>query len=109
MIRTVKKISRFQVAQLLNIHEDTVTRSLRDGLGSAVIEWGGAGKSMVFAEALVLRWRHAKNCRRANCVECEITIEDCKVIANHLAGTQHGWAGCEECSAPWLLDQRQHL
>jgi len=55
-------LTRRQVADLLDLHQDSVTRALPDGLGAAVRTWGGRGKEMAFDRVLVLRWARASKC-----------------------------------------------
>ena len=86
-------LSRRQVADLLGLHPDSVTRALADGLASAVIKWGGSGKRMAFSQALVWRWERARSCHRNGgrpCLECSIVREDAEVVALHLLEVRHG-------------------
>lgn len=48
--------TRREVAELLGVHADTLTRKLRDGLAAAVLEPGGQGAEMIFDLRLAYRW-----------------------------------------------------
>jgi len=96
-------MSRRDVAAAINLHPDSVTRALRDGLGSAVLECGGHGKLMTFSLALVSRWFLATRCGRQQCDECDRVLEDSKAVAEHLLAEGHGYAGCSDCLATWNI------
>jgi hypothetical protein len=38
-----QNMTRREVARALNLHQDSVSRALADGLGSAVVSWAAAG------------------------------------------------------------------
>jgi hypothetical protein len=102
-------LTRDQVARRLRLHADTVTSRLGDGLGSAVLAWGGRGRLMAFDAALVDRWAAAARCpayggKRCTC--CHTILEDCEAIAAHLIATRHGFGGCGECTAPSIPEQQ---
>lgn len=87
------KLSRREVAEMLNLHPDSISRLLPEGLASAVTRWGGSGKSMIFSRMLVSRWQRARLCFRNQgrpCVECLIVTDDCQVGAEHLLEVRHG-------------------
>lgn len=95
------RIGRVDLARLLGCHPDSVTRSLRDGLASAVLEWGGHSREMAFSQSLALRWQNARRCSRANgarCPECALALEDALAVAGHLIEVRHGAGGCEDCT-----------
>lgn len=92
-LRADKKLSRREVAQLLRLHPDSVSRILPEGLGSAVTSWGGRSKRMQFSRWMVLRWDRARSCRRYGgtpCVLCKLVLEDAQVVAKHLLEVRHG-------------------
>lgn len=87
------RMTRRDVAKLLGMHPDSVSRNLRDGLGSAVTEWGGRGKTMTFSRLMVLRWWRARTCTRRGgrpCSDCSLVVEDSEVVAAHLIEKRHG-------------------
>jgi len=88
------KLARRKVAELLGVHQDSVTRVLPEGLASAVITWGGRGKRMTFSRELVLRWHRARLCHRGHsarpCSKCSLVLEDAAVAAEHLLEARHG-------------------
>jgi hypothetical protein len=79
--------SRRTTASILGVHPDSITRLLRDGLASAVLQWGGHGKEMSFSRPLVLRWAGARHCP---CARCRMVLEDCQVAGEHLITHRHG-------------------
>lgn len=87
------QMSRREVADLLGIHPDSVSRNLHDGLASAVIAWGGRGKTMYFSRLRVLRWWRSKTCT-ANagrpCRKCLDSLEECAALGEHLIAARHG-------------------
>jgi hypothetical protein len=98
------RISRRDLATLLGVHQDTLSRVLRDGLGIAVVEWGGRGKEMSFDLPLALRYWNANSCRRwdgRRCLTCESALEDCRNTAEHLIAERHAYSGCAECRTTW--------
>ena len=101
--------SRQQVADLMKIHPDSVTRHLRAGLASAVLVWGGHSKPMIFSTALTLRWYGAWKCLTPagrRCHECWGVFEDCQAVGAHLLETRHGTlvaCGDEDCVMPSRL------
>lgn len=102
-------MTRLEVAKLVGVHPDTLTRLLAEGLGSAVIQWGGHSKPMSFSRDLVIRWNDARTCTRFDgrpCPRCVDTLEDCRYTAEHLKEAKHGHDGCDECYAPWALGRR---
>ena len=93
---TTDRMTRREVAAMLGMHADSVTRNLADGLGSAVLAWGGRGKTMTFSRLRVLRWWRAKTCTRnggRQCRDCWNALEECEALADHLIEKRHG---CEE-------------
>jgi len=87
------RISRRDVAHLLDMHPDSVSRILHEGLSSAVLEWGGRGKTMTFSRVRVLRWWRARTCTRRGgrpCSECAFVLEDCQAVGEHLMQARHG-------------------
>lgn len=98
-----RALSRRDVALALELHQDSVSRRLSDGLGSAILRAGGQGKEMSFSWLLVSRWHLAITCRRGpdgHCRMCSLVLEDAMAVAEHLNGARHGYGGCEECSPP---------
>ena len=92
-MKTSDQLTRRQVGQLLGKHPDSITRSLRDGLGSAVVAWGGSSRTMIFSKMLVQRWHNAKTCLQGNgrpCLDCRCVLEDAEVTAGHLIDERHG-------------------
>ena len=99
-------MTRPQVAQLLGLHADSVTRQLREGVGCALLKFGGHGKASVFSRLLVSRWAHAARCRRSNgepCYQCRLVVEDARAVAEHLLEAGHGYGHCTFCVASWNL------
>lgn len=99
-------LTRREVARVLGVHQDSVSRLLGEGLAGAVLKWGGQGRNMVFSRALVLRWLYARDCRRGasggRCWLCRSVLEDCQVVGEHLQASHHGvFERCEdpECGA----------
>ena len=104
----IDRLTRRQLADMLDLHPDSVTRSLPDGLASAVLVWGGRGKEMVFSRRNVMRWIDARDCRRdggRRCRKCSYVLEDVMAIAEHLLEERHGFGACDECSPPGSLCQ----
>lgn len=99
--------TRRESARKLDRHPDSVTRLLPEGLGYAVLAWGGRGKEMTFDPALVERWRLARDCslRRPDCSRCRVVLEDAEAVALHLIRWRHGHGGCAECRPPKALEQ----
>ena len=95
-------MTRRDVAALLKVHQDSVSRLLSDGLGYAVLNWGGRGKLMIFDRGLVERWAFAYRCPRRPYCCCDPLLEDARNVAEHLLEERHGYGECEECFAPWL-------
>lgn len=92
-VRRVEPVSRRDVAEMLNLHVDSVSRCLHEGLSSAVVVWGGSGREMQFDKALVQRWEFARTCRRDSggpCAQCRRVLEDCKCAGDHLLDARHG-------------------
>jgi hypothetical protein len=89
-----KTLSRREVATILRLHPDSVTRLLAGGLASAVLAWGGHGRLMVFSLALVMRWDFARTCTSGRsggpCATCRLVLEDCECTGQHLAEKRHG-------------------
>lgn len=89
------------------MHPDSVSRNLanRSGLASAVLRWGGSGKSMVLSRELVLRWWRASTCTRRSgrpCRECADVLEDAQAVGEHLRRAKHGfndWGSCADDDA----------
>ena len=103
------RLTRRQVGQLIGMHPDSVTRVLHDGLGYAVLEWGGRGKLMYFARELVLRWHRARQCWQGAmgypCDECSAVLQQCEALAEHMIEERHGYAECKKCTLPGKLCQ----
>ncbi|MGB7220748.1 MAG: hypothetical protein WBD07_18255 [Vicinamibacterales bacterium] len=102
-------LTRRQLADLLGLHQDSVSRALPDGLASAVLEWGGRGRTMRFSRALALRWDRARSCHRGDagrpCLVCRRVLEDVVAVAEHLIAAHHGYGGCRECRIDWPVCQ----
>ena len=106
--KSLDHLTRRELAELLNIHQDTVTRVLRNGLASAVMVWGGSGKEMSFSRRGAIRWIDARDCRRdggQRCRQCSRVLEDVMAIAEHLLEERHGFGACDECRPPGSLCQ----
>lgn len=102
-------MTRLEVAKLVGVHPDTLTRLLAEGLGSTVIRWGGHSKPMSFSRDLVIRWNDARTCKRfagRPCPRCVDVLEDCRYGAEHLKEAKHGAGGCDDCYGPWVLGKR---
>lgn len=102
------EISRRALAKLLNVHQDTLSRLMPDGLASAVVKWGGHGAPMVFSKQLALRFFNAKDCTALSgrpCPTCRNVQDDARYMAEHLMQGGHGYRGCEECQPPPRLCQ----
>ncbi len=87
------RLTRRQAADILGMHPDSVTRQLPEGLASAVVVWGGHGRSMVFSRMLVSRWQRARLCCRARgqpCSRCFWVMDDAKAYGEHLLDVRHG-------------------
>lgn len=97
-------LSRRQVARLLDVHVDSVSRLLHDGLAAAVVRWGGHGKTMSFDREQVERWLQSRHC---GCLDCRTVREDLAAVGEHLLETHHGFRGCLECGkgCDWKLRQ----
>lgn len=107
MART-DSMTRREVAEMLDLHQDSVSRRLADGLASAVLQWGGRGKEMAFSRTAVLRWWRASTCARDGgrpCLPCRRVLEDTVAVAEHLLETRHGYGGCQECRTDWKVCQ----
>lgn len=102
-------LTRREVAGLLNLHPDTITKQLVEGLGCAVTRWGGRGKPMIFSAEMVKRWDRARSCRCGaqgrSCKACALVLEDAQLVAEHLLETRHGYGKCRMCRADWPLQQ----
>ena len=100
-LRKEDQISRRELAHLLGVHPDSVSRMLPDGLAVAVVEWGGRGKETLFDQPLALRFWNAKTCPIARsggyCYFCRSALEDCKNVGEHLIEARHAYGGCSEC------------
>ncbi len=86
-------LSRRECGELLGLHPDSVTRALGDGLASAVVRWGGRGKTMAFSRLMVLRWQRARLCTRNGgrpCRECNLVLDRAAAVASHLLEKRHG-------------------
>ena len=101
------KVSRRELANVFRMHQDTATRLLADGLGSAVLTWGGRGKQMVFSYALAERFEFARLCDAGptggRCGRCRTVLEDARYVAAHLIQARHGiFAPCTDpdCEPP---------
>jgi hypothetical protein len=78
---------------------------MKDGLGSAVVKWGGHGQLMAFSKFHVDRWAAAFRCTLSAgspCITCSGVLEDTRNVAEHLIEARHGVGDCGECRAPWL-------
>ena len=104
MTRRAGELSRRDVAELLDLHPDSVSRLLHDGLGYAVTEWGGRGAAMRFDRRLVDRWHSARDCHQGHgggpCNACALVLEDAQAVSEHLIAERHGHGQCPECTAP---------
>ena len=92
-IQKDEQLTRREVAGLLGLHQDSVTRALPEGLGSAVVAWGGRSKVMRFSRLMVVRWDRARTCRRVGgdpCIHCRLALEDAVAVAEHLLQVRHG-------------------
>lgn len=102
-------VSRHELAALLLLHPDSVSRNLKAGLAAAILSWGGHGQEQTFSRSRALRWSRAMACRRRNlgapCSRCRDVLFDCDAVAEHLLETRHGYAGCRECGSTWELIQ----
>jgi hypothetical protein len=101
-------IGRRELAEQLELHQDSLSRLMPDGLASAVIAWGGAGKPMTFSVEHALRFHRAYSCTRDRggpCAQCRRVLEDCRNIAEHLIDARHAFGGCALCRTPWPLVQ----
>ena len=103
-------MTRREVAAMLGMHVDSVTRNLQDGLASAVLKWGGHGKRMTFSRLMVLRWWRAKTCTKDGgryCTICYWVLDDCLAVGEHLIEARHGvFEGCDEdCGYPGGIGQ----
>ena len=97
--RNVDRMTRRYVADMLDLHPDSVTRSL-PGLAAAVLVWGGRGKEMVLSRRGVMRYIDARDCRRdggRRCRKCSYVLEDVMAVAEHLVKERHGYKECDEC------------
>jgi phage terminase Nu1 subunit (DNA packaging protein) len=103
-------MTRRQVAEMLGLHQDSVSRLLHEGLGATVVEWGGHGREMRFSGALVQRWQRARACTKnagRPCRNCFDQLEDSEVFAQHLLEVRHGahencWP--DGCGFNWGVD-----
>ena len=102
-------MTRRELADVLLIHPDSVSRNLRTGLGAAVLSWGGRGEEQKFSKFHAIRWHKARACARrkrgAPCWRCDTVLDDCNATAEHLLKERHGVAGCSECRSTWELIQ----
>jgi hypothetical protein len=100
-LKTENRITRRALARLLDVHQDTLSRQLADGLGIAVVTWGGRGSELIFDQRLALRYWNASSCPRGGaggrCPICGVVLEDCVAVAEHLIEARHGYGGCELC------------
>ena len=99
----IDRLTRRELAEMLDLHPDSITRRLRDGLASAVSVWGGRGKEMYFSRRATIRWNDAKDCRRdggQRCRQCTRVLEDVMAIAEHLIDEKHGFGGGDDCTYP---------
>ena len=103
MPKNIDRLTRRQLAGMLNLHPDSATRMLHEGLAAAVVEWGGRGKEMIFSRRLAMRFVNARDCRRdggRRCRKCRYAMEDIMAVAEHLLEERHGSGGCDECTEP---------
>jgi P27 family predicted phage terminase small subunit len=99
-------LTRRQVADLLGVHQDSVSRLLADGLAYGVVRWGGRSHPMTFSRERVMRWHRARQCRQGRaCETCWFVLEDCQAVGEHLIQTRHGYGDCPECDCDWPLKQ----
>ena len=100
------RLTRRETAQILKLHPDTLSRLLCDGLGYAVVQWGGRGKLMYFDRELALRWDRAWNCTRGgppywrSCDKCSAMLKASAALAAHMIETRHGHGKCPKCTPP---------
>lgn len=108
-VNNKNSLSRKAVADLLNVHPDSVSRLLHEGLASAVLEWGGHSKTMAFSRPLFERWQFLRACparrRQQHCSVCWHAAEDIQALAEHLLEARHGYGGCELCTVDWPVSQ----
>lgn len=106
---SVISMTRREVANILGVHQDSVSRLLPEGLAAAVIAWGGHGRPMQFSGDAMRRWDLARRCRRGPrdgpCEGCKLVLEDCQAVGDHLLRSRHGYRGCRECRPPGRLVQ----
>ena len=96
-------ITRREAAQLLGLHPDSITRLLPEGLGAAVVAWGGHGREMTFSRLLVTRWQAARICLATGrgCNACDLAMFCMVADAEHQTAKRHGVGGCADCWVPW--------
>jgi hypothetical protein len=93
-VRKGTTLTRVQVANLMGVHRDTVSHLLSEGLGWAVLFWGGSSKPMRFSRPLTEFFQAAWSCRRDaghRCGRCRCMLDDAKVVATHLIEARHGY------------------
>jgi hypothetical protein len=100
------RVTRRELARRLDVHQDTVSRVLPDGLADAVTGWGGRGKPMVFDWQRARRWALARACPDLarlgyRCVACRSVLEDCGTVGAHLLAVRHAAGGCPDCGCAW--------
>lgn len=106
VVRRGDRLGRREVARMLQVHPDSVTRRLSSGLGAAVIDFGGRGKHMIFFRPAFQRWAAAQRCvsdKGRPCRNCAAVLEDCEHVARHLRDIGHGYGSC------WYCAPHEHL
>jgi hypothetical protein len=108
-------LTRRELAGVLNVHVDSISRNLGYGLACAVTKWDARGRAMRFDRAQATRWAGAWRCasKALNgrpCRQCWLTMEDCEAVGEHLTEERHGYAACGECGRGrgWQLVQPCH-
>lgn len=98
--------TRRELAELLGLHPDSVSRLMSAGLAIAVEAWGGRGLEQRFDPMRAQRFLGAYRCRQVReCSQCRRVLEDCRAVAGHLITTRHSYGACPDCRPPRRLCQ----
>ena len=61
-MRAVISMTRRELAGLLGVHPDSISRNLAHGLGGAVLTWDERGRALTFDRLQAVRWWGAWRC-----------------------------------------------
>ena len=89
-------LSRTELARRLGLHRDSITRLLRDGMSTAVVDWGGSGRAMRFDPWMAARFYLAWTCPGRDpagahpwCELCYDVVADARHTGEHHLRYRH--------------------